>query len=48
MREAYAQSLVYGFGDFATIQKKQTSLSDHVLYSPWGSKNRISSKNSSK
>ena len=22
MREAYAQSLVYGFGDFATIQKK--------------------------
>ena len=30
-----------GFGDIATFKNGQISLSDHGLYSPWGSKNLI-------
>ena len=32
---------LYGFGDTATFKNGQVSLSDHGLYSPWGSKNLI-------
>ena len=31
----------FGFGDTATLQNSQISLSDHGLYSPWYSKNLI-------
>ena len=36
------------FGDTTTLKNSQISLSNHGLYSPWGSKNGIGSKNSCK